>query len=296
VTDPIELRCGDWRDALADVDRVDALITDPPYSARTDSGYRSAKDYDAERLRRHVRGTRSRNGRQVEGAMPRGRFELQYRPIDRAWVEEACAFFVPRVRCWFVIFGDHISARWWEECLTAHGCVTFAPVPWIRIDAPPRFAADGPANACEWITIARPKGMPLERGSRRGWYEGSIQDQKLVTGGKPLWLMRALIRDYTRAGDLVCDPCAGGGTTLLAAAIEGRRAVGAELDPHTHALACKRIARGYTPDLFASGPGAGAANGGAGSGSTHRAEQVDLFGAGAADGGDPSASSTTKGI
>ena len=67
---------------------------------------------------------------------------------------------------------------------------------------------------------------------------------------KPLWLMRAIIRDYTRPGDLVCDPCAGGGTTLLAAAMEGRRAVGAEIDPKTYALAQKRIARGYTPTMF----------------------------------------------
>jgi site-specific DNA-methyltransferase (adenine-specific) len=71
-----------------------------------------------------------------------------------------------------------------------------------------------------------------------------------VAGGKPLWLMRAIVRDYTRPGDLVCDPCAGGATTLLAAAMEGRRAVGAEMDPVTFEKASKRLAQGYTPDLF----------------------------------------------
>jgi len=62
-------------------------------------------------------------------------------------------------------------------------------------------------------------------------------------GGKPEWLMRAIVRDYTRPGDLVCDPCAGGATTLIAAALEGRRAIGAECDPKTYELACKRIER-----------------------------------------------------
>ena len=59
--------------------------------------------------------------------------------------------------------------------------------------------------------------------------------------------MRAIVRDYSEPGDLVCDPCAGGGTTLLAAVIEGRRAIGAERDPDTFAKAVARLRRGYTP-------------------------------------------------
>ena len=51
-----------------------------------------------------------------------------------------------------------------------------------------------------------------------------------------------------------CDPCAGGGTTLLAAAIEGRRAIGAELDPDTYAKAVERLSRGYTPAMLAAEP------------------------------------------
>ena len=69
-------------------------------------------------------------------------------------------------------------------------------------------------------------------------------------GGKPLWLMRSLIRDYSRPGDLICDPCAGGGTTLLSAAMENRKAIGAEMDPKHYEIARKRIAKGYTPSLF----------------------------------------------
>jgi DNA modification methylase len=61
--------------------------------------------------------------------------------------------------------------------------------------------------------------------------------------------MRALVRDYSRKGDLVCDPTAGAATTLIAAATEGRRAVGAEVDPDTYRLAQERIARGFTLTL-----------------------------------------------
>lgn len=246
----IDLRCGRWQDVLADV-TCDALITDPPYSARADKGYRSATDYDANPKRGVKCG---RDGRRTAHQMPRSRFQLQYSPIDEAWVRAFCEMFVPRTRTWFVIFGDHVSARWWDDALTAHDLVVFAPVPWVRTDAAPRFMADGPANACEWITIARHRGLPEDRRSRVGSYRGSCYTEKLVTGGKPLWLMRALVRDYSRPGDLICDPCAGGATTLIAAATEGRRAVGSEMDPGTHAKAMKRIARGYTPTFdFAEG-------------------------------------------
>ena len=80
-------------------------------------------------------------------------------------------------------------------------------------------------------------------GSLPGAYVTSTAEKRAIKGGKPIALMRALVRDYSRPGDLVCDPCAGGATTLIAAALEGRRAIGAELDPKTFALACARIER-----------------------------------------------------
>lgn len=68
--------------------------------------------------------------------------------------------------------------------------------------------------------------------------------------------MRTLVRHYSRPGDLIAEPHAGSGTTpLAAAAIEGRRAVGAEMDPTTYEKARDRIARGYTPAFdFFGGP------------------------------------------
>lgn len=45
------------------------------------------------------------------------------------------------------------------------------------------------------------------------------------------------IRQYTRPGDLVLDPMAGSGTTLVEAIDAGRRAVGVEYEPHWVAVA-----------------------------------------------------------
>ena len=71
-----------------------------------------------------------------------------------------------------------------------------------------------------------------------------------VVGGKPLALMAAIVRDYSRPGDLVCDPFVGSGTTALAALSEGRRFVGSEQKPEHYEIARRRLDRGYTPTMF----------------------------------------------
>lgn len=87
--------------------------------------------------------------------------------------------------------------------------------------------------------------------SDRGVHGGNEGE---MVGAKPLALMLALVDDYTREGDVVFDPCAGGGTTLLAAVMEGRRAVGAELDPITFDKAVARLRKGYTAPLAFDAP------------------------------------------
>ena len=62
-------------------------------------------------------------------------------------------------------------------------------------------------------------------------------------GGKPVALMSALVRDYSRAGDTVIDPCMGAGTTGLACLMAGRNFIGIERDEATFQLACERIQR-----------------------------------------------------
>jgi site-specific DNA-methyltransferase (adenine-specific) len=142
----------------------------------------------------------------------------------------------------------------WREAYAEAGRLDFAPVGFL--DYHPRLVGDGPASGLIYLMVARPRTQEFARwGCLPPWYGPFFpthKDKDTAIGGKPMRGMRALVRDYSRPGDLVCDPTAGSATTLLAAAIEGRRAVGAELDPATFALAQRRIAKGYTPDLFAS--------------------------------------------
>jgi site-specific DNA-methyltransferase (adenine-specific) len=59
---------------------------------------------------------------------------------------------------------------------------------------------------------------------------------------KPLALMRWLVRLLCPPGGLVLDPTVGSGTTGAAAALEGRRFVGIELEPAYMEIAAARIA------------------------------------------------------
>jgi len=48
---------------------------------------------------------------------------------------------------------------------------------------------------------------------------------------KPVRLIAALLEKVTRRGDIVLDPFAGSGSTLIACELLGRRFLGLEIDP-----------------------------------------------------------------
>lgn len=68
---------------------------------------------------------------------------------------------------------------------------------------------------------------------------------------KPVDLMRHYVLNSSQPGDLVMDPYAGSATTLIAAANEGRRAVGFEKDPEIFRNACRRMSIEVRTDLDA---------------------------------------------
>lgn len=235
-----DLRLGRWQDALADVEMVDAVIADPPYSARVHDGH-----HDGAELANKVGSHRQSCG-QVNRYQARR--SIDYASWTAADVEEFVASWAPRCRGWFVCMSDSELCGAYRAAFERHGLTGFSPVVVLIPGMTVRLSGDGPSSWAVYCNVARPKAL-CRWGTLPGGYTGQVASERgtRVVGGKPLWLMRALMRDYTKPGDLVCDPCAGGATTLLAAVTEGRRAIGAEMDPDTYAKAKRRLEAGYTP-------------------------------------------------
>jgi hypothetical protein len=227
-----QLYLGRWQDALADVDRVDAVICDPPYGARTHEGHN-----DGVRKVGNFEGHELRTSISYDAMTP-----SEARALVEAWA--------PRCRGWMVAMTSHDLIGAYEQAYRNAGRMTFAPVPVIQ--KRPRFTGDGPASWAVYAMVSRPRTREFSTwGCLPGAYEAPPEGGSGVAGAKPLGLMCSIVRDYSRPGDLVCDPFAGSGTTLLAAVTEGRRAVGAEQKREHYDIAARRLARGYTPTMFA---------------------------------------------
>jgi site-specific DNA-methyltransferase (adenine-specific) len=233
-----DLRLGDWRETLADVQECGSVITDPPFSPRTHRNMRSGSTV-------------------AEG----GGSSIEYGYIEKAQIFEMVATLWPKLSGFFVGFGDHITAAWMVEAMEdAGGGYVFPPVPWVKTNGAPRFSGDGPACAVEFIAIGRKRGK-VRRRFRPGYYRGPIAGprERGPVGTKPLWLARAIVRDYSEPGDLILDPYCGSGSIILGAEIERRRGIGSEIDGPTHAAALEKFRNLYNADLFAGGGLAGTA-------------------------------------
>jgi len=68
---------------------------------------------------------------------------------------------------------------------------------------------------------------------------------------KPVPLLERLIEIFTDKNDVVIDPCAGSGTTLLAAGNLGRRAYGFEIKKEFYKDAMENVLSHIQPSLFA---------------------------------------------
>ena len=67
---------------------------------------------------------------------------------------------------------------------------------------------------------------------------------------KPVKLLETLIRIFTDEGDVVIDPCAGSGTTLLAAVNTKRKSYGFEIKKEYFDKAKEKVLSSFQPQLF----------------------------------------------
>lgn len=161
-----------------------------------------------------------------------------------AWTPDDVHEFVrawsSRTRGWMVVFTSDDLIEAYRDAYRACGRYSFAPVGVVQ--KVPRLLGDGPASWLRYLMVARPRTREAQRWRcTPGLYMAKLERGAPIVGAKPVSLMREIVRDYSNAGDLVCDPCAGWGSTLIAATLEGRRAVGSEINATTVEATIERI-------------------------------------------------------
>jgi hypothetical protein len=225
----LPLYLGRWEDVLSDVGQVDALITDGPFSKRT---HESSRGMGNERA----------DGSDLDGLAPN--FEH--------WTGEDVTSFVeawsPRVRGWMACMCDHELIPAYQHAYERMGRYSFAPVPCVIRGMTVRLCGDGPSSEAVYLMVARPAtGEFAHWGTLPGAYHGPAERGAKHGRGKPRWLLDAIVRDYSRGNDLVCDPLAGYGVTLLSALLQRRRAIGAEMDEASVEEAFRRAKENQEP-------------------------------------------------
>jgi site-specific DNA-methyltransferase (adenine-specific) len=211
----ITIYCGDCREILPHVS-ADHVITDPPYSAKTHAGANAGARTDRSAV-----------------------LEISYASLTPRDVRALVPLLVNASRGWVVALSDDVLTRVYQHTFGRWGLTAFAPVPCVITGMTVRLAGDGPSSWAVYANVARPKALSTW-GTLPGAYVGKREKQFRI-GGKPEWLMRQIVRDYSKRGDVVLDPFMGAGTTLRAAKDLGRRAIGIDIDEECCKIAVQRL-------------------------------------------------------
>lgn len=240
--------------------RADLLHVDAPYSERTHAGHREGKvtaDRASGFAERHP--INPRKAAEARYAAKAARQDIEYAAWSRAEVDAFNAAWLPVTQGWATTITDHVLAPEWSESFAAAGLYVFAPLPWVETGSRCRMVGDGPSSWACWTVVAtpapwscsavvaRPRGAPYSKwGTLDGAYIGPTENKQnrphRITGGKSLALTTKFLSDYSRRGDLVLDPCLGGGTTIMAARMSGRRCIGIEKDEGRAELCARLLA------------------------------------------------------
>ena len=236
-TEHCDLYLADCLDVLPTL-RVDHIITDPPFSERTHRGHdASASGYLKALPLRY-----SRNGK----AYSPSKDGAERKPLGyEAWTPEMVGRFVEisNGACdgWMVCMTDHTLAPAWAEAMSKAGRYVFAPLPYYAPGSRVRLSGDGPSSWTDWIIVSRTAKQSRWGTLPGGYMPKSDYGKHFRMGGKPVGLMVDLVADYSRQGELVCDPCAGSGTTAIACIRKGRKCVAIEMDEQYFEVMVNRV-------------------------------------------------------
>jgi site-specific DNA-methyltransferase (adenine-specific) len=212
---------------------VDTLITDPPYSSggmvRGDRTNATGDKYKA-----------PRGGRPdpLEDFTGDNRDQRGYAFWVNLWLGECLRVVKPGgTAC---LFTDWRQLPTTTDVVQAAGWIWRGIVPWSKPGLRPmsgRFRAE-----CEYVVWASNGPMPWDFAADAlpGFFQCRPPNEREHLTQKPVSVMRDLVKIAPKGGT-VLDPFMGAGTTGIAAVIEGRNFIGAEITEHYQRIARERI-------------------------------------------------------
>lgn len=218
--DGIQIFHGDCREILPLIEpgSVDLVLTDPPYSPSWHDGARSVNSLDVS--------------------------FIDFEPVrDGSWLSDVS----PVVRRWVVATMDwrHIAD---VEKVPPAGLRFVRFGIWVKPNGAPQFTGDRPGPGWEGIAFLHREGgrMQWNGGGRSSVFNvPSIHGEHPTQ--KPDRLYREFIRLFSNGGEMVLDPFMGSGTTLRAAKVMGRRAIGIELEERWCEQAARSLQQSVLP-------------------------------------------------
>lgn len=220
--------------AIAD-DSIDCVLVDPPYN----SGGRTSTDRATQTARGKYVSTDAKHELADFAGDNRDQRSFTY------WLTLLLSQCLRTARpgTSALVFTDFRQLPATSDALQAAGWTWRGVIPWRKPASRPQL--NGFRRACEYVLWG--SHGPLYRHPDPIYLPGLVEGSqpqgrnRVHITQKPVEVLRQLLQ-VCPPGGTVLDPCAGAGSTGVAALTEGRHFVGIELTPHYHQVASERLA------------------------------------------------------
>jgi site-specific DNA-methyltransferase (adenine-specific) len=219
--DFVTLYHGDCFDVMAEMpdESIDCVITDPPYT-----------DFV------HQNSMSNRSGKPAK--------EIDFESFTNEKLYKAFDEMSRLTKTWVVSTLDHRHAFKFET-EAPNGLVLKRVGVWVKNNPMPQLTADRPAHGWEAIAYLHKANKPStwNAGGSHGNYVSNLATPTGHPTPKPIAMVSNFVERFSNVGNLILDPFAGGGTTLLAARNLGRKAIGIEYEEKYCELIAKRLSQ-----------------------------------------------------